>query len=65
MSTIDHFASNDTLYNSVVEAGVFHSGDNRSDHSPIFAKVVLDLDMKESDRIKSCQKKGELEEINS
>ena len=46
VSTIDHFASNDTLYNSVVEAGVFHSGDNPSNHSPIFAKVVLDLDMK-------------------
>ena len=46
MSTIDHFISNDALFNSVVEAGVIHSGENTSNHSPIFVKLSLDIDTK-------------------
>ena len=42
LSTIDHFVSNDALYNKVVEAGVIHTGENPSNHSPIFVKLVLD-----------------------
>ena len=41
ISTIDHFAGNAVLYNSVLEAGVIHSGENPSNHSPIFTKLDL------------------------
>ena len=41
-STIDHFVGNAAMYNIVVEAGVIHSGDNPSNHSPIFTKIALD-----------------------
>ena len=40
-STIDHFVSNSVCFNSVVEAGVIHLGDNPSNHSPIYAKLDL------------------------
>ena len=40
-SSIDHFVSNSVCYDSVIEAGVLHSGDNPSNHSPIFAKIDL------------------------
>ena len=40
-STIDHFVGNAAVYNSVVEAGVIHSGENPSNHSPIFTKLDL------------------------
>ena len=43
LSTIDHFASNGPLYDSVIEADVIHSGENPSNHSPIFAKVALNI----------------------
>ena len=44
-STIDHFAANEVLYNSVYEAGVVHSGENPSNHSPIFTKIEFnDID---------------------
>ena len=46
VSTIDHFVSNNALYNSVVEAGGFHSGENPSNHSPIFVKVATEVDTK-------------------
>ena len=42
VSTIDHFVSNDVLFNRIVEAGVIHAGENPSNHSPIFAKVNLE-----------------------
>ena len=41
LSTIDHFAGNEVLYDSVYEAGVIHSGENPSNHSPIFTKIVF------------------------
>ena len=40
-STIDHFVGNIATYNSVTEAGVIHSGENPSNHSPIFMKIRL------------------------
>ena len=40
-STLDHFVSNELVYNCTVEAGVIHSGDNPSTHSPIFVKLKL------------------------
>ena len=40
-STLDNFMSNDLAYNCTVEAGVIHSGDNPSTHSPIFVKLKL------------------------
>ena len=46
-STIDHFAGNLSLYNDVTESGVIHSGDNPSNHSPIYLKMRLgELDYK-------------------
>ena len=38
-SVIDHFVGNERVYNCIVEAGVIHSGENPSSHSPIFAKL--------------------------
>ena len=35
-TTIDHFACNEILYKSIVEAGVIHSGENMSNHSAIY-----------------------------
>ena len=40
VSTVDHFFWPDTLDDAVIEAGVIHSVDNPSDHSPIYC--VLD-----------------------
>ena len=40
-SKIDHFAGNLNVYNAVKEAGVLHSGDNPSNHSPIYLKIKL------------------------
>ena len=40
-STIDPFVSNELVYDCTVEAGVIHSGDNPSTHSPIFTKLKL------------------------
>ena len=40
-SIIDHFIGNSVLYNSVTEAGVVHTGENPSNHSPIYAKIRL------------------------
>ena len=40
-STIDHFVANETLLKTVVEAGAIHSGENPSNHSPIFVKFKL------------------------
>ena len=35
-STLDHFFWNENLSSSIVDAGVLHSPDNGSDHSPIY-----------------------------
>ena len=51
-STIDHFVGNAALFNKVVEAGVIHSGENPSNHSPIFTKIDLgdvDISMEKSE----------------
>ena len=39
VSTIDHFISTNNVFNSVAEAGVYHSATNISNHSPIFCKI--------------------------
>ena len=40
-SIIDHFVGNSSVYNAATEAGVVHSGDNPSNHSPIYLKIRL------------------------
>ena len=40
-SIIDHFVGNTSVLNSVTEAGVIHTGENPSNHSPIFAKLEI------------------------
>jgi hypothetical protein len=40
-STLDHFAWSESLESSVVDAGVLHLPDNKSDHSPIFCTVNM------------------------
>ena len=42
LSTIDHFVSNKLLFDTVVEAGVIHTGENPSNHSPIYVKIDMD-----------------------
>ena len=41
ISIIDHFAGNETLFNTVVDAGVIHSGDDPSSHTSIFTKLKM------------------------
>ena len=40
-STLDHFAWSELLDSSVVDAGVLHLPDNKSDHSPIYCTVNM------------------------
>ena len=40
-SVIDHFVGNTAIFNRVIEAGVIHSGENLSNHSPIYTKLNL------------------------
>ena len=50
-STIDHFFVSQRVYGVIEEAGVIHSGENTSDHSPIYVKFNvgnLDLSLEES-----------------
>ena len=39
VSTLDHFFWNETLGDNVVDAGVLHLPDNKSDHSPIYCVI--------------------------
>ena len=41
-STIDHFISNETCYNSITEAGKVNCPNNTSNHHPIFCKLNVD-----------------------
>ena len=38
-STIDHFFWNEGLESKIIDAGVFHTPDNLSDHSPIYCVI--------------------------
>ena len=40
-SSIDHFAGSQRVFQSVAEAGVVHSGDNCSNHSAIYTKLLV------------------------
>ena len=40
-STLDHFCLSENICKDIKEAGVFHDGDNLSNHSPIYLKVHL------------------------
>ena len=45
-STLDHFAMSGRLFDAVTEAGVIHTGQNMSNHAPIYCKIkvnALDL----------------------
>ena len=45
-SVVDHFVGSNKIYEAITEAGVIHSPDNFSDHSPIYCKVrVGELDV--------------------
>ena len=58
-STLDHFVSNELVYNAVTESGAIYAGDNPSAHDPIYAKInvgQLDITLEEE------QKKKHLEE---
>ena len=53
-STIDHFISTEKIYQSILEAGVIHSGGNVSNHSAVYCKIdigEIDVNM-ESVKIK-------------
>ena len=41
-STIDHFAISPMLEKVVIEAGVVHSGENTSNHEPIYIKIKVE-----------------------
>jgi len=50
-SVIDHFLSNERLFNAVIEADVINSADNLSNHLPIYCKLKVDqlnLEMEEN-----------------
>ena len=47
-SVLDHFFWSETVGNYVSNAGVLHLPDNRSDHSPVFCVVNLDLQQQAS-----------------
>ena len=40
-STLDHFAWSEMVNTSVVDAGVLHLPDNKSDHCPIYCTVNM------------------------
>ena len=45
-SRIDHFITSQRVYDIIQEAGVIHTGENNSNHSPIYVKLrVEDLDL--------------------
>ena len=44
VSTIDHFFWNEELSSQVLDAGVIHSHENNSDHSPIYCVVKVEPD---------------------
>ena len=44
-STIDHFFCSSEIGNTILDAGVIHSPDNRSDHSPVYC-VLSSLNIK-------------------
>ena len=53
-SNVDHFAGSERLYNSVIEFNVIHSGQNTSDHDPIYAKLsVGELEVTTEEQTKS------------
>ena len=41
-STIDHFFWNESLSNQILDAGVVHSIDNSSDHSPVYCVIKVE-----------------------
>ena len=45
VSTIDHFFWDSKLHNYIQDSGVIHHPSNLSDHSPIYCKFKLDLDL--------------------
>ena len=38
-SNVDHFSGSQRVYNSIVEYNVLHSGENTSDHEPLYVKL--------------------------
>ena len=52
-STLDHFFWNENLSSSIVDAGVLHSPDNGSDHSPIYC-VLKSQNVQNDQEIPVC-----------
>ena len=44
-ATLDHIFWDEVLHNNILDAGVFHSPDNFSDHSPIYCVVKSDISL--------------------
>ena len=40
-TTIDHFLWNESVSNQISDAGVVHSIDNNSDHSPVYCVIKV------------------------
>ena len=41
ISNVDHFSGSQRLYNSIIEHNVIHTGENTSDHEPIYGKLDI------------------------
>ena len=51
-SVLDHIFWTENLHSSVTNAGVYHSPDNLSDHSPVYCEIACDIspDSRSSDK---------------
>ena len=56
-STIDHFFWNEEFTEQVGEAGVLHSPDNSSDHSPIFCVINVEPGLVDKTNLPSVKRK--------
>ena len=56
-STIDHFFCSSEIGNTILDAGVIHSPDNRSDHSPVYRVLsALNIRLDLSDQLQQSSK---------
>ena len=56
-SIIDHFFCSSELGNQILDAGVIHSPDNRSDHSPVYCVLsALNIMLDHSEQLKASPK---------
>ena len=56
-STIDHFFCSSEIGNAILDAGVIHSPDNRSDHSQVYCVLsALNIRLDLSDQLQQSSK---------